>query len=77
MVKGSEYQVYTGAATVALRWELPHDRIDNGIVIHHVPDGTSKANAVINDVKRAAHKQGYRINTSWLDRWTVRIKWHK
>lgn len=77
MANNSEYQVYTGAAAAAMRWELPHDRIDNGIVIYHVPQGTQKATSIINDIKRAIHKQGFRMNTSWLDKWTVRIKWHR
>ena len=73
----SEYDVYTSVATAAVYWELPHDRIRNGIVIHSVPRDSATANALINTARVRIHKQGYKMNTRWLDEWTLRINWSK
>lgn len=72
-----EFNVYRAAVRAAAKRELPHDRIENGMVVYHIPDNTSSAVGFTNDVKTYVHRFGWKVNITWLDGWTVKITWHK
>jgi hypothetical protein len=76
-LNNDEYGVYTAVAGHALFEELPHIRIRNGIVIQHVPKDTYNASALLSSIKNSIHRKGYKMNTRWLDEWTLRVTWSK
>jgi len=72
-----EFNVYRAAAVISAKWELPNDRLENGIVLHDVPRDTAKASAIVNSIRFAAKKLGYQIRVTWLDGWTMKVVWYK
>jgi hypothetical protein len=73
----NEFNLYGSVATITAKWELAHDRLSNGVVIHHIPFGTSKASTIINSIRYVAKKAGYQIRATWVDNWSVKIVWYK
>jgi len=71
------YDTYAKAASIAAKWELPHDKLDNGIIIHHIPESTARANAIMGGIRKAAARNGLRTRFTWLDQWTLRATWYK
>ena len=73
----NEFELYGKMARLAAKWELPNDRLDNGIVLHNIAQGTHKASTIINSARFYAKQSGYQIRATWLDGWTVKIVWYK
>lgn len=71
------YDVYLKAARKATSWELEHDMLENGIIVHHVPKETTKAEMLIKDITYYARQSGMKTHVAWLDDWTVKITWNK
>jgi hypothetical protein len=73
----SDFELYGRIARLASKWELPQDRLDNGVVLHEVPKDTAKASTIINSARFQAKQTGYQIRATWLDNWTVKLVWYK
>lgn len=71
------YDTYSKAAAIAGKWELPHDKLENGIIIHHVPEKTGKAKLIMSSIRRAATNNGLAVRFDWLDQWTLKAVWYK
>ena len=69
------YSAYVAAAKVTAKWELPHDMLENGIIVHHVPKDTSKGYAIVNSIRFAVKKAGFTPRITWLDDWTLKVIW--
>lgn len=72
-----EFELYGKMARLAAKWELPHDRLDNGVVLHDIPQGTAKSSTIISTARYCAKQSGYQIRATWLDNWTVKIVWYR
>jgi hypothetical protein len=72
-----EFDLYGKIARLASKWELEHDRLENGVILHHIPFDTAKASTIINSARFYAKQDGYKIRATWLDEWNVKIVWYK
>jgi hypothetical protein len=72
-----EFTLYGKMARVASKWELSHDRLDNGMTLNHIPFGTAQASTIIKTLRYIASDMGYKIRVTWLDAWNVKIVWYK
>lgn len=72
-----EFNLYGKMARLASKWELEHDRLDNGVVFHNIPMNTAKSSTILQTARWYAKDSGYKIRATWLDGWTVKIVWFK
>jgi hypothetical protein len=64
-----DYKAYTIIATQALKWDYPHVKHDDYVLIEHVGN-----KAVIGDIGYQLRKAGYKPEFKWKGEFAVEVR---